>query len=60
MDIELTKEEQTVLWRYRKHLFKITGISYHIREVLKRIILECNQELDIIENDLRAEEGGEK
>lgn len=58
MTIDLTPEEKAVLWRYRNHLFKTIGISFHTREVLKRIILECNMELNIVERDLKAEENG--
>lgn len=55
MKIELTKEEEKVLWRYRKHLWNIAKISEHTREILNRIIMECNEELDLIEKDLNRQ-----
>lgn len=55
MKIELTKEEEKVLWRYRKHLWDVAGISQHTREVLHRIIMECNEEISLIKQDLKSE-----
>lgn len=49
----LTDTEKDVIRRYRKHLFEVSKISLDKREVLFRIIMECGQELNIIERDLK-------
>jgi len=52
--VSLRPEEKQVIRRYQKHLWNIAKISLKQRDVLSRIIGECGQELDMIENDLKA------
>jgi len=56
--VNLTTDEVDVLKRYRDHLWRIVNIREPggLVGVLYRIVMECGQELGMIEKDLRAED----
>lgn len=54
--IDLTDTEMRILRRGQRYLWKIAKFSLTQREVLARILKEYHEELDMIENDLKAEE----
>jgi hypothetical protein len=57
-NIELTATEMRIIRRYQKHLWKIAKISLTQREVLTRILTEYDEDLNLIESDLQAENEG--
>jgi hypothetical protein len=54
-NINLTDTEMRIIRRYQKHLWRIAKISLTQRKVLARILAEYDEELDMIERDLKAE-----
>ena len=54
-EFELTSGEVEIVRRYNKHLAKV-GIAETEEDTLRRIFTETDQELDVIERELKAEE----
>ena len=54
MQIELTKQEEKIIWAYRTHLWKFKN-GGTFREILNRIITECGEELKMVQRELLIE-----
>lgn len=55
INVTLNDKEIRVLLRYSNHLWQTARISLRTREILNRVIMELDEELNIIERDLKAE-----